>query len=55
MKINEELLKSIADFFLAGELAEYLGISAMDILEAFPNELEDALPEILELMEYSSE
>jgi hypothetical protein len=52
--MDEELKLRIADFFSAGELPEYLGISAYDILCAFPDELEDALEDILELMGVSN-
>lgn len=48
--MDEELLKKIADFFDAGDLPEYLGLTCLDILRAFPDELEDCLEDILELM-----
>jgi hypothetical protein len=53
--MDEETKKRIADFFDAGELAEYLGVTSLDIIEAFPVEVEDALEEINELMEYHNE
>ena len=50
--MDEETKNRIADFFDAGELAEYLGITARDIIDAFPEEVEDVLDDIEELMEY---
>ena len=46
-----ETIKRIADFFEPGELAEYLGLSVEDLIEAFPQRFEDALDEIEELMQ----
>lgn len=50
--MDEETKNRIADFFDAGELAEYLGITTRQIIDAFPDELEEALDEIEELMEF---
>lgn len=48
--MDEDTINRIADYFDAGELAEYLGISSRDIIDAFPEEVEDALEDIEELM-----
>ena len=50
--MDDELRKAIADFFDAGDFAEFIGITTEQIIEAFPNEVEDALDDILELMRY---
>lgn len=49
--MDEETKNRIADYFDAGNLAEYLGISSREIIEAFPDEVEDALEDIEELMQ----
>jgi len=48
--VNDELRKAIADFFDAGDFAEFIGVSTMDLIEAFPDELEEHLEDIEELM-----
>ena len=50
--MDDETKNRISDFFSPSEIAEYLGISTRDILDAFPDEVEDALSEIEELMEF---
>lgn len=48
--MNDELRKAIADYFDAGDFAEFIGIDTMDLINAFPEEVEDVLDDILELM-----
>lgn len=48
--MDEELRKSISDFFDAGNFAEFIGVSTSELIEAFPDEVEDALDDIKELM-----
>lgn len=44
--------KRIADYFEPGELVEYLGLTSEDIILAFPEEVQDSLEDIEELMEF---
>lgn len=49
----DELIKQrIADYFEAYDLVEYLGVSTMQIIEAFEEEIEAKLDAIEELMEF---
>lgn len=48
--ITEELRKAIADYFDAGDFAEFIGVSTLDLIDAFPKEVEDVLDEITEIM-----
>lgn len=50
--MDEMLRKAIADYFEPGDFADYLGVTVDDMMNAFPDELEDALDEIKELMEW---
>lgn len=50
--MDEELRKAICDYFDAGDFAEYIGVTVDDLINAFPDEVEDALDEIKELMEW---
>jgi hypothetical protein len=50
--MNEMLRRAICDYFEAGDFAEYIGITVDDLIEAFPDEVEDALEDLKELMEY---
>lgn len=52
--MTEELRKAIADYFEPGEFAEYIGLTIEDILDRHEDEVDEALPEILELMEYEA-
>jgi hypothetical protein len=50
--MDEEIKKRIADYFEPHELVEYLKqITTLDIIEAFPEVLEEALDDIEELMD----
>lgn len=48
--MNEELRKAIADYFDAGDFAEFIGVNTMDLIVAFPDEVNDALEDIKEIM-----
>lgn len=50
--MDEMLRKAICDYFEAGDFAEYIGVTVDDLITAFPDEVEDALEEIKELMEW---
>lgn len=53
--MDDELRKAIADYFDAGDFAEFIGVTVEDLIEAFPKEVEDALEDIKELMGLSVE
>jgi hypothetical protein len=50
--MDEMLRRAICDYFEAGDFAEYIGVTVEDLINAFPDEVEDALDEIKELMEW---
>jgi hypothetical protein len=50
--LDEMLRAAICDYFEAGDFASYIGVTVADLIEAFPNEVEDALDDIKEIMEY---
>jgi hypothetical protein len=50
--MDEMLRRAICDYFEAGDFAEYIGVTVDDLIEAFPDEVDDALDELKELMEY---
>jgi hypothetical protein len=50
--MDEMLRRAISDYFEAGDFAEYIGVTVDDLITAFPDEVDDALDEIKELMEY---
>ena len=50
--MDDMLRRAICDYFEAGDFAEYIGVTVDDLIEAFPDEVEDALDELKELMEY---
>jgi hypothetical protein len=52
--MDEMLRRAICDYFEAGDFAEYIGVTVDDLITAFPDEVEDALEEIKELMEYEN-
>lgn len=52
--MKEEIIRRLEDFFEASEFADYLGISVRDMIEAFPEKLEErVLAELEELMQVS--
>lgn len=52
--MNEMLRRAICDYFEAGDFAEYIGVTVDDLITAFPDEVEDALEDLMELMEYEN-
>ena len=48
--MDEELRKSIEDYWDVGNFAEFISVTVGDLIEAFPDEVEDALDDIKELM-----
>lgn len=50
--MDEMLRRAICDYFEAGDFAEYIGVTVDDLIEAFPDEVDDALDDLKELMEY---
>lgn len=52
--MDEMLRKAICDYFEAGDFAEYIGVTVDYLITAFPDEVDDALDEIKELMEYAN-
>lgn len=51
--MNEEIKARLADYFDAWDLVELLRIPTRDVIEAFEDEVEDALEDLEELMEVS--
>ena len=52
--MDEMLRRAICDYFEAGDFAEYIGVTVEDLINAFPDEVDDALEDLKELMEYES-
>jgi hypothetical protein len=50
--MDDMLRRAICDYFEAGDFAEYIGITVDDMIEAFPDEVDDALEDLKELMEW---
>lgn len=50
--MDDMLRRAICDYFEAGDFAEYIGITVDDMINAFPDEVDEALDELKELMEY---
>lgn len=48
----DDTLNRIADYFEASEFAEYLGLTTLDLLLAFPDEVLACLEDMEELMEF---
>lgn len=48
------LRAAICDYFEAGDFASYIGVTVDDLITAFPDEVEDALEDLKELMEYEN-
>ena len=53
--ITEELRKAIADYFDAGDFAEFIGVTTEDLINAFPEEVDEHIEDILELMGLDAE
>lgn len=50
--MDDMLRRAICDYFEVGDFAEYIGITVDDLITAFPDEVDDALEDIKELMEW---
>lgn len=48
--MNEELCKALEDYFEVGEFAELLGLKVHDLIEMFPDEVEDALDDLKDII-----
>lgn len=48
--MNEELRKAVDDYFDASDFVGYIGVTVLDLIEAFPEKVDEAEDEILELM-----
>lgn len=48
--MNEELCKALEDYFEVGEFAELLGLKVSDLIEMFPDEVEDALDDLKDII-----
>jgi hypothetical protein len=46
------LRAALCDYFEPGDFALYIGITVDDLIEAFPDEVDDALEDLKELMEW---
>jgi hypothetical protein len=53
--MNEELCKALEDYFDVGEFAECLSITVTDLVEMFPDEVEDALDDLKEMIGWVEE
>jgi hypothetical protein len=53
--MNEELRKAICDYFEAGDFAECIGVSVEDLIYAFPDEVEDCLDDLKEMIGWRDE
>ena len=53
--MNEELCKALEDYFEVGEFAEMIGITVTDLIEMFPDEVEDALDDLKEIIGWTEE
>lgn len=50
IEMDKEALERIADFFDPWDLVDLLGLTTKDIVEAFPEAIEEAIEDIEELM-----
>lgn len=48
--LNKFMKESIADFFDPGDFAEFIGISTEQLIDAFEDEVIEALPDLAEMM-----
>ncbi len=53
--MTDELRKAICDYFDPGEFAELVGVKVEDLIDAFPEEVEECLDELLEIMEWKDD
>lgn len=48
--MDEELRKAIADFFDPGDFAEFIGVTTLDLINEFEDEVMDSIEDIKEMM-----
>lgn len=48
--MDEELRKAIADYFDPNDFAEFIGVTTLQLIEAFPDEVEESLDDIKDMM-----
>jgi hypothetical protein len=48
--MNEGLRKALCDYFDAGEFADLLGITVDDLITDYPDQLDDALDDLKEII-----
>ncbi len=48
--MDEELRKIIADYFDAGDFAEFIGVTTRQLIDAFEDETIDAMEDIKEMI-----
>lgn len=53
--MDEELLGVLCDAFDPGEFIEFLDVSVRDIVAAFPDEYEEALDDLKEIVGYDDD
>lgn len=53
--MTEELRKALADYFEPCDFAEYLGLTVEDMINVHEDKVDEALPDLLEIMEYELE
>jgi hypothetical protein len=52
--MDDMLRRAICDYFEAGDFAEYIGVTVDDLINAFPDEVDDVLDDIKEIMGYEN-
>jgi len=55
MVLDRDVIAAIVDYFEPWDLVEFLGLKTRDVVDAFEDEIEDALEDILELMGLNTE
>ncbi len=50
--MTEELRKAISDYFDPCDFAEYIGLTVSEMIDTFEDKVDEALPDLLEIMEY---
>lgn len=53
--MNEMLRRAICDYFEAGDFAECIGVTVDDLIEMFPDEVEDCLDDLKEMIGWIEE
>lgn len=48
--MNEMLRRALCDYFEAGDFAELIGVTVDDLIENFPDEVDDALDDLKEMI-----